>query len=335
MTPLATTTVDRWTALVPFGYTPDEAQFLTLAALHGGYFLRRQIVHYAARREDVALHELLRKALEREHASASTWDRNVTLYHLYARPLYAALGEPNNRNRRRHELAQIKRRVMALDFVLNHLDAAFLATERDKRETFASFGIPHSALPQRSFPGAWATSPGVRFFVDKDPIYVSAKTPTFAFIDEGQRTLSRFDRFLTEHATLFEHLHAFRVIYVAERATHVTAARDRVQRSLDSQTASAASNEGTLHTYFDLRQRIDNKQFGAIDREDLLRLRDARERFSGPDIEARYARWRAAGGPDTGLEPARLSTESLPDSRGFDVEILSHDYSFLDHFPRA
>ena len=35
-----------------------------------------------------------------------------------SRPFYEALGEADNRNRRRHELAQIKNRVMALDFVL-------------------------------------------------------------------------------------------------------------------------------------------------------------------------------------------------------------------------
>ena len=42
MTPVLPTRLERITALRSFGYAEREAAFLLTAALHGGYFLRRQ-----------------------------------------------------------------------------------------------------------------------------------------------------------------------------------------------------------------------------------------------------------------------------------------------------
>ena len=42
MTPVLPTPSERLAALQAFGYTEREAAFLSTAALHGGYFLRRQ-----------------------------------------------------------------------------------------------------------------------------------------------------------------------------------------------------------------------------------------------------------------------------------------------------
>ena len=48
----------RCQAIEMLGYTPRQAQFLVLVALHGGYFLRRQYVaftgHLTAKRPSVS-----------------------------------------------------------------------------------------------------------------------------------------------------------------------------------------------------------------------------------------------------------------------------------------
>ena len=41
-------------ALEAFGYTTRQAQFLALAAMHGGYFLRRQFLAFTGRAHGLA-----------------------------------------------------------------------------------------------------------------------------------------------------------------------------------------------------------------------------------------------------------------------------------------
>lgn len=55
---------EQTAALQEFGYTPREAAFLALAALHSGYFLRRQFCPKRGKLADV----LCRKVLARDHA---------------------------------------------------------------------------------------------------------------------------------------------------------------------------------------------------------------------------------------------------------------------------
>src|SRR5689334_23975110 len=87
-------------ALERFGYTSRQAAFLALVARHGGYFLRRQYVAFTGQSHGLATVRFLRRLVERRHArTLSTLDGAV--FHLSARPLYAALGEEHNRNRRR------------------------------------------------------------------------------------------------------------------------------------------------------------------------------------------------------------------------------------------
>jgi hypothetical protein len=65
-------------ALTRFGHTDRYATCLALVAAHGGYLLR----------------------------------------HLVAQPIFGMLGDPDSRHRRQHELTALRRRLLALDFVL-------------------------------------------------------------------------------------------------------------------------------------------------------------------------------------------------------------------------
>ena len=100
MSQITLTPDERIAALRHFGYNAHEAAFLCLAALHGGYFLQRQITQYAYRCDERALPTLLEKALAYEHVSVSTYAHHTPIYHLCTRPFYAALGQVDNRNRR-------------------------------------------------------------------------------------------------------------------------------------------------------------------------------------------------------------------------------------------
>src|SRR6185369_6982833 len=100
-----------------FGYTPRQAAFLALVARHGGYFLRRQYVAFTGHPHGLATVRFLRQLVARNHA------RPVPVcaghaFHLYARPLYAALADEHNRNRRAAEWDAVDRKLLTVDFVL-------------------------------------------------------------------------------------------------------------------------------------------------------------------------------------------------------------------------
>ena len=122
------TSTERGRALQGFGYTARQAQFLGLVALHGGYFLRRQYVTFTRRGHGQAAVRFLVRTTAREHVRAVPYGRHGHVFHLCARPIYAAIGEEHNRNRRIAEWDAVMRKLMTLDFVLAKPEATFWAT---------------------------------------------------------------------------------------------------------------------------------------------------------------------------------------------------------------
>lgn len=323
-----------------FGYADREAAFLKRAGLSGGYFIRRQAARFLGCKDGGAVTQLVQKALDLEHARCSTGFKGVHLYHLASRPFYAALGDPNNRNRRRHELTQIKNRLMALDFALSHPNADILGTEHDRLALFAKLGVTFEQLPQRRFIGRVAGAGTTRYFVERHPILArkigdqSSCELTFAFVDEGSITLSRFHRFLNEHAAIFAALTRFELVYVADSPRHFAAAAGLVAPFVDingsGQLALPDGENGELLAYFQLRRRFEERQFNGFNREQLLQLRNGKDRFQEPAYEARYHLWRA--GSDHELD-RRITRQPVPERavrRSFSTELLPHDYAVFE-----
>ena len=55
------------------------------------------------------------------------------IFHVHHKPLYAAIGEPDNRNRRRVTIDRAIQRLMVLDGVLADRFITWLGSEREKR----------------------------------------------------------------------------------------------------------------------------------------------------------------------------------------------------------
>jgi hypothetical protein len=147
---------DRVRALEPFGFTPRQTRFIAAVALHSGYCLRRQYSAFAGVACGKNVSDFLDTLVARGLAERFTQraDRGL-IYHLHARPIYRALGEDDNRNRRHASAALIARKIMVLDFVLGHPEVEGLASERDKVELFAErCGVSLANLPQRVFPAS-------------------------------------------------------------------------------------------------------------------------------------------------------------------------------------
>ncbi|MDQ6706561.1 MAG: hypothetical protein M3Z85_11365, partial [Acidobacteriota bacterium] len=116
------TTAERIAALHGFGYDRDEARFLSISALHSGYFLRRQFLFFVGGTKGWKDVVLLNKLKANIHCRVTAYRHNRMVYHLSAKPLYDALGEKDNRNRRERQPSTIKNKLMGLDFVLAHPD---------------------------------------------------------------------------------------------------------------------------------------------------------------------------------------------------------------------
>jgi hypothetical protein len=123
---------ERILALRDWGYGPRQAAFLALVMLHGGYFVRRQIDRFLHCKDGGVATAFLRELVCRRHARLAVYRRRTRVYHVSARPLYAAIGEEHNRNRRAVAPAETARKVMTVDLVLHTQPAQFLATEREK-----------------------------------------------------------------------------------------------------------------------------------------------------------------------------------------------------------
>ena len=63
------------------------------------------------------------------------------IFHVHHKPLYAAIGEPDNRNRRRVTIDRAIERLMVLDGVLADRSVTWLGSEREKRRYFQRLGV--------------------------------------------------------------------------------------------------------------------------------------------------------------------------------------------------
>src|SRR6185369_9098894 len=95
-----------------------------------------------------------------------------------ARPLYAALGQEHNRNRRPAEWIAVVRKLMTLDFVLTKPAARFWATEEDKSALLRELGVDQRKWPAKRYPPRLADKAlTTRYFVDKMPWYREVDDP--------------------------------------------------------------------------------------------------------------------------------------------------------------
>ena len=78
------------------------------------------------------------------------------------------------------------RRLLSLDYVLEHPQLPWLPTEQEKVQFFELLGIDRSRIPHRIYQGAVGKQ--TRYFALKLPIAVAAKTATFAYVDPGKYT---------------------------------------------------------------------------------------------------------------------------------------------------
>ncbi len=157
------TFAERTATLRGLGWTERQAEWLALVCLHSGVFTRRQYADcygVCRQRADQVAVALIEAGIAREARFPDRRPYRPTgVCHIHARPLYRALGIENNRHRKPASPEITMRRLLSLDYVLEHQDLHWLPTEPEKLAYFESLGIPVATLPQRVYRGPVPIAP--------------------------------------------------------------------------------------------------------------------------------------------------------------------------------
>ena len=110
----------RVNAIRGFGFTERQRQFLVTVMVHSGCFLERQYCAFTGTARGQNSREFMARLVARGFARAVEPGpiRRGRLYHVHHKPLYEAIGQADNRNRRLRMIGRMVERVMILDAVL-------------------------------------------------------------------------------------------------------------------------------------------------------------------------------------------------------------------------
>jgi hypothetical protein len=288
--------ISRVSALRDHGLTLRQRQFLVAVMVHSGCFLERQYCEFTGTvrgqnsREFVA--RLVARGLARAIEPGTV--RRGRLYHVQYKPLYEAIGQADNRNRRIHTISGMVERVMILDAVLGDRRCWWLSPECDKRAFFDR--MQQTVLGTEDYPhiafGA-ASKKTVRCFPDKLPIGIEKDdTSRFVFLYLVNRRIPvDFRQFLLRHADLFRGLHHWTVRLLLPRRFRKAAAlyKGAVREQLWTPLNPSVSK--SLEAYFLERQ----EQGGHLgDPSDRYVAQEFRKQGM-PKIQALYRAWRRTG----------------------------------------
>ena len=255
----------REQALASLGWTGREAEWIALVCLHSGVSTRAQFCHYFDADRKQAL-RLVRALLERRSAVEGEWplvNGGGRTCRISSKPIYRALEIENIRHRRKATVSVLMRRLLSLDFVLEHPGLNWLPTEGEKVEFLERLGVHSNLMPRRIYYGAVGAQK--RYFALKLPVAGGARTVTFAYVDPGHATAVELHSWGAAHGQLWDAIRAKgrRVEVIA-----IGAELDVVLRADRVLQLWAAAEPGKVATGLTVKQEIELLE-RALDRQDL------------------------------------------------------------------
>jgi hypothetical protein len=116
--------------------TPRQRSFLATVMVHSGCFLERQYCEFTGTVRGQNSREFVVRLVARGFARAIEPGpaRRGRLYHVHHKPLYEAIGQADNRNRRLRTIGRMVERVMILDAVLGDRRCWWLSPEPPRNQ---------------------------------------------------------------------------------------------------------------------------------------------------------------------------------------------------------
>ncbi len=212
---------ERAKALEPFGWTGRRAEWIALACFHGGVFTRQQWTSFLG-----CHHEKVGRAVRKLVAQGVASEEKPhgingigRICRIHGRKIYRALGAGDHRRRRITSPAVLMRRLLALDYVLEHPRLPWLPSDADRLAAFEALAIERELLPQRVYRGALG---GLRrFFPLRLPIALDTERAVFVYAEPGHETATALRSWGAAHGDLWKALgdlgHKIEVVAVARR----------------------------------------------------------------------------------------------------------------------
>ena len=255
----------RERALASLGWTGREAEWIALVCLHSGVFTRAQFCHYFNTQRMTAL-RFVKALVDRRMGVESdylTFNGGGKTCRISSKGIYRALGVENIRHRRKANRSVVMRRLLSLDFVLEHPGLNWLPTEGAKVEFLEEIGLPSRLIPRRLYYGAVGAQK--RYFALKLPVAGGDKTVTFAYVDPGHATAVELHSWGAAHGQLWDAIRAKgrRVEVIA-----IGAELDTVLRSDRVLQLWAAAEPGKVDEGLTVKQEI-RAISDAIDNRDM------------------------------------------------------------------
>ena len=284
-------TIDRAQAVAAFGFTERQARFLVTVMLHSGVFVERQYCAFAGIVHGQKTHDFLERLTTGGMARAIAVGplHRGRLFHVHHKPLYAAIGEPDNRHRKPMSTGRMIERLMILDAVLDDPTFTWLATEFDKRSYFIrKLGneLPLKEYPRLTF--GEPTAQTVRLFPDKMPIGIQRDWHDHRFLYLVTRPDPMdFSVFLIRHGELLRTIHQWtiRVLVPQPFARGIPRFGHAAREVLATPINPDARNE--LVWYFGERQKSPHDRAPADD----PRFRTASLYYRAPRFRALHQAW--------------------------------------------
>ena len=265
----------RAAALEALGWTGRDAEWVALVCLHSGVFLRQQYLAFIGQTNSGLASRFVRRC--GRGAAEESWNGTcVRLCRLASRPWYCAVAAENVRHRRTASRPVLLRRLLSLDYVLEHLDAPWLPTEAEKVAALTGAGIAPEMLPSRVYRGAVADQR--RYFAHKLPVALDDEGAVFVFVQAEDETASALRTWGELHAGLWSALRS-----TGRKVETVVVGRDperlaEAGRVLDTWVRPAAASDAaeeiaTIRAALVSGDRAALKRYGGLN-GGLSRLRE-------------------------------------------------------------
>jgi hypothetical protein len=320
------TSAERVQALTGFGFTERQGRFLMTVMLHAGVCLGRQYCQFAGIARGQVMHDFFGDLVSRGYATAYARAHGTThLYHIHGKPLYRAVGEPNNRHRKPTPLPRAVERIMVLDAVIARPDITWMATEREKVAYFTrETRLRPQDLPHLRFGNDRGTT--VRYFPDKLPIGIEPDHRTHVFVYLVTRRLPvDFRAFLHRHAEVLRTLTTWRIRLLVPR--HLTGAVPQYEAALHDELATPLQSEtlNELKWFFEQRRR---GATGPAIAE--ARFQRAEQAFSTPRFRVLYRTWMRYGDAALYATLSPVLADAIAQRQGeLECHVLPHPYQHL------
>ncbi|MDE2982287.1 MAG: hypothetical protein OXU74_13940 [Gemmatimonadota bacterium] len=196
----------REKALEAFGWTGRKAEWIALVCLHSGVFTRAQCARFMdAHPEQVrrAIHALIAERVASEETEPGIAGIG-RVCRIFSRPVYRALGAEHIRHRRGASTEVLMRRLLSLDYVIEHTDLPWLPTEQEKVAAFDALGLDRKLLPVRVYRGAARETR--RYFPVKLPVALDSARALFVYAEPGHDTTTALRSWGTAHRGLWRAL---------------------------------------------------------------------------------------------------------------------------------